>query len=51
MSIFKSFRSREGMKLEIEGRAFNIGNTPWFGFGDNSVDTTTTVTNGAFGQD
>jgi hypothetical protein len=50
VSIFKSFRIREGINFQLVGRAFNVGNTPWFGFGDNGAGITTWGWWCSFGQ-
>lgn len=50
VSLFKSFRIKESVNFVLAARAFNIGNTPWFGFGDNGAGVTTTATTSAFGQ-
>ena len=38
-SIFKNFKLRETLSLELRGEAFNLFNTPQFAVPNNSVDT------------
>ena len=48
-AIFKSFAFTESKKFEIRADAYNLTNTPWFGFGDNGATTTTTANSSSFG--
>jgi hypothetical protein len=49
LALFKSFAITERMKFEIRADAYNLTNTPWFGFGDNGAGITTTATSTSFG--
>jgi hypothetical protein len=50
LAIFTTFTIKERLKLELHGDAFNLTNTPWFAYGDNSAGITTNASSGAFGQ-
>lgn len=41
LAIFKSFAITERAKFLIRADAYNLTNTPWFGFGDNGATTNT----------
>jgi hypothetical protein len=50
VSVFKAFSIREGLKFELYGQVFNIGNTAWYGTGDFGASIQTGVTNASFGK-
>ena len=50
ISLFKAFAIRETMKFTIRFEAFNLTNSPWFGFGDNGAGVGTNASTGTFGK-
>ena len=50
LAISKNFSIVERVRMEIRADAFNLTNTPWFGFGDYSAGITTNASTSAFGQ-
>ncbi len=50
-SVFKSFQIKERLKFDIRLDAYNLTNTPWFGYGDNGAAiNSTSPTSTSFGS-
>ena len=50
ISIYKDFAIREKIKFSIRGEAFNLTNSPWFGYGDNGAGVGVNASTGTFGK-
>ncbi len=50
LALFKSFALNEKVKLLLRGDAYNLTNTPWFGWGDNGASIDISPFDSSFGQ-